>query len=307
MKKLMLIIVAVLIATAVVGVFWGNKRVTAMDLQFNVEDMPAHGITIVSPSDASFDGLMAIYQQRHPTIPIQELKPLSFFIKNTTSQTVVGYKINLECTKHDGSVITKSITDTTLWALTNPEEPGLKASIAKSKTVIKPNGILFQSLALPPEALDSSTGKSTLSPLEQKPLTGEIRAAAIELKTYSRITLKLAGAFLDDGTFIGADSRYYEQIKAQVDANHNLLREISDGIQSGRSNEEVFSPVAEAANETEIKLSHQSSPADLYKYSRRLMAIELMGLKKSKGDDKALERVNKMLSKAWPNLRRANK
>jgi hypothetical protein len=302
MRKAVPVVIILVIAVIAAGVFWNSRRVQAVNVKFNIKDVPEHGLLIISPSDPSFDNMMAVYLRSKPGVPLNDLKPFSIFIKNTSNRTVVGYTLKWECIKADGTVIPQIAEYATTWALTDVGESDFEAAMAEARTVIRPNAILFFSQAAPPELLDGQD----LAPTQPDPEQTELlRSLNSELKNYTSITVSLDGALFDDGTFVGPDSAgFFAEIKAQVDAKYDLLREIESGIQQGKSADEIFRHAEEALAGPDIELNPDSTTADHYNYNKKLYGQEILGIRTALGDKKAIERVRILLSRPWPELRK---
>lgn len=282
------------------GGLWINGRATTM--QLNKRDFPEQGLTIITAADPSFNDLIALYQQHHPNALVEELRLFSGFIRNDAPHAIVGYALKWECARADGTVVTKSDSVTTLWALTNAGGANQAAAIARAQTVIPSNSIMFFSLAAPSVRLDQMELNSAQPSPEQRELLRNLRT---EFASYASVTVAFDGVFFADGSFIGPDTiGYFADVQAQVTARYDILHEIVSVAQQGRPSSEAFSRAQEAADGPKIDFSHSLSVADRYNYYRRMFAREMVGIRRGQGDDKALERAHRLLSRPWPRLRR---
>ncbi|PYS88077.1 MAG: hypothetical protein DMF64_21400 [Acidobacteria bacterium] len=294
MKNRFYVVALLIYALTIVTIFsWSYKRVEA-EMRFNKKDLPEHGIFIITEADPNFEALISAYSRRHPQTPINDLKLFSIFIENSTDRTVVGYRLRWACKKTDGTIIDKVVTETTLWALTNILGPNTESALKHADRVIGPKSYRFISLAAPSESMTGQVSDTDQNSEE------ELQILKTELRNYTEITVNLDGLFFDDGSFIGTDNKYYGEIKASVDASNDVLKEIESGIQEGKSANEIFKSIEEAANGPDIRLSSASTSRDHYLYEKKLSAQEILNIRKYKGDAKAFEHVRMRLGRTWP-------
>jgi hypothetical protein len=300
MKKRAYIVMSLISALTIVTAFlWSHKRVEA-EMKFTKNDSSGHGVSIITVADPTFEELISAYSGRHPQAPIDDLKPFSIFIQNTTEKTIVGFKVRWVFTKTDGTTVDKVTTRTTLWALTNTLGADTEAALQRTNGVIGPKSYGFVSLAAPPESL---TGR-VVNLADQSGMREELKVLNSELQNYTEVSVNLDGIFFDDGGFTGTDDKYYEDIKAEVDANQDVLKEIQSGIQKGKSGDEIFKSIEEAANGPDVRLWSESTSRDHYQYVKKLAAQEVLNIRKHKGEDKAFEHMRMRLGRAWPVVRK---
>lgn len=306
--------------TLFAGMLLFGKGVEAVSVKINKKDFPEHGVTIISPSDTSFDQLMAKLAERTPGFPVEELKPFSIFIKNTGSHPIVAYKLRWECMKEDGTVIHKDTSFSAAWILMG-SGPEHEKSTARATTIIRPNSTWFISLNSDPLSLNGSVmnpkdlnrGHGIINDPEQynklvldsEKIAALRQSVAKEMAQYTNITIILDGAFFDDGSFVGRDGTgFFEAIKAEIDANKDLLSEIRNGLQQRRTVGEIFKSLEDLAAEPDVSLSPNSAPSDYYKYHKKEIAKEYLGYKRAWGEDYATKHALQQLNKPWPTLRR---
>ena len=286
-----------------VGVALRSRGAEAVNFKINKKDFPERGLTIITAADPSFDSLMAAYLDRHPDARtlVGRLKPFSFFVRNNTPQAVVACRVKWECVKADGAVIDKVTGLTSLWALTNTLGDKTEASIAHADMVIRPGTARFFSLAAPSESLDERH-VSDIRVEEKDEMLRDLRS---EFMAYTDVTVSIDGAFFYDGGFVGLDTTgLFDEVKAQVDARHKLLTEARRAALKAGRIQGAYEFIEVAANAPQITIRGRSTPEQHYLRERKLMAQELLYIRKNKGDDKLLDEVNLHLSRKWPTLRK---
>jgi hypothetical protein len=302
MKRVLFVgVLLAALAVIPVGVVLHTRGAEAVKVKINKKDFSKRGLSIVSAVDPAFDDLMAAYVSRHPDAPVERLKPFSFFVQNNTSQTVVACRVKWECVRADGTVIDKVIGETSLWALTNAVGDKTGAVITKAGMVIRPGTARFFSLAAPSESLD----EQPISEIRSEEQAKELNRLWPEFEAYTDVTLSIDGSFFSDGGFVGLDTtRFFDEVKAKVDARHELLDAVQAGTRTAGGMQKAFEFIEAAANAPRIKIRGRSTPEEHYQHEKRSMAQDLLNIKKYKGDDKLLEEVNLRHSGRWPALRK---
>jgi hypothetical protein len=319
MKTLSLVVLLLIsIITATTGVVsnnqpGSNQPVTNVSLQ--IKDLPEHGLSLVGPSDASFDALARALMQGRAGASVEALKPFSVFVKNTGKRAVIAYSVKWELTKADGRVATKSMNYVTPWAFA-----GLEKS-ARQGHIIAPNSAHFVSLVI-----DSGTGSQSVNfddvsnatgvslfkdndPFRQsqraRAQTAQLDKLNTELARSTAIKVSLDGAFFDDGTFVGPDtSGFFDKVKALRDAKQDLLRQIENSAKEGEAADALLSEMKALASSPKIRLGPNSTPNDYYNYHKRRYAAEFLRMGIATGREAASERALQSLRRDWPELRK---
>jgi hypothetical protein len=296
-----LIIVSAIILTAGLVL---SRSARAKNMKVHKKDLPEHGLVIIGPSDPSFDALLAAHLKGEPSEVIDNLKPFSFFVENRSNQMVVAYTVQWCFTKVDGT------NDCYVKALTNPralmDGDNLSDEMVERSEKIKPHSTRYFSLI----SLDGTGSLSVpASPAEVEQLRQGIRPDkgallrrySAELSKYSDITFTIDGAFFDDGTFVGPDvTGFFEETKAQITAQYDVLNEIAQGVSSpGKTKEDVFKGLETIAGQPEINLDSKSKYEDQYKYYKRFYAAEILQSRRYVGDEKALKLALRPMKKPW--------
>jgi len=68
-----------------------------MKVTINAKDLSDEGLVIVKSSDSDFNNLSLDFLKTHSIDEFDKVKPLSIFVKNTSSKTVVAHAIVWEC------------------------------------------------------------------------------------------------------------------------------------------------------------------------------------------------------------------
>src|SRR2546423_878240 len=319
MRKLIFILVTLVIPVIWVVSFFLGRGAQAVNVKLHVRDLPEHGIKIITPADPSFDGLMTAFQKKNPDAPIEALKLFSIFIKHSGNRPIVSYKLRWACMKSDGTVIYKESSYLANWILMDEGAFSHTSAIANAPKVIKPHSTWFFSQIAEPEPLEGGTENrqqsrswhltvsSDSGVIEQNP--SEARVLSLlnaELSRYTSITISLDGVFFDDGSFAGPnETGFFEAVKAEVDARHDLLVDIQKGIQQGKSADEIIRSleVLEAAPEVDIGLN--STPSDYYKYNKKRFAEKFLNIARHLGNTEAVQLLVKKLDRPWASLRRS--
>ncbi len=301
--------------------FTHSRNSQTMSVRINIKDIPEHGLTIISPSNSSFDALMSAYTKANPEVSVELLKPFSIFIKNTGDRPVVAYKLRWACTKTDGAVIYKDSTYSASWVLMNEVEGSIEQAIANVATVIKPHSTLFLSLIAEPQPMENQlqTNKqparlaaildkdaSRIQQLQQNPSETQIlNVLNAELTKYTDITISIDGAFFADGSFVGTnDTGFFETIKAEISAKHDLLVGMQDETRKGEATEEIFKTIGNIANEPNYEIGFNSAPSTYYKHYQRMFAEEYKNAEEHGEGNRVIQQAHKQLSKPWPELRK---
>lgn len=315
MKKVVFITLVVIVTVAVAtGLFIRSGRVQAVSVKtINVKDFPEHGLSIISSSNPSFDGMMNAYLRNKPNISSDVIQHSSVFLRNTGGR-VVAIKLRWEMTKPDGTTVTRDESQSTLWMLTHVTT---EAQVAQTNTVMQPNSTWFLSFVLPFENVDEVVNSTGANSSEESSLAQEddqlmgLRALNKQMAGYTNITVSIDGAFFDDGTFIGPDTTgFFAEIKAFVDARYDLVNELETAANLQKPIDEVFNSIAQLANQSETTRKPESmlnsTPTSIYKEAKGKFAQQVIGMRRrSEGDgNKATKLASELLRKPRVTLRK---
>lgn len=323
MRRAFILVFGAVIAVAVLfGLLWDTKGARAMSIKFNIKDMPEHGLTLIGPSEPSFDSLLAALMKGKPHVPAELLRPYSVFIKNKGKKDVVAYKLRWECAKRDGTTIFKDSSTSSAWVLMNWAGPDHERAVAEAGQVVRKNSVWFYSLKAPPQPMEATeedtdadggwhaiagAGEAAASPGRARAAeeADAIRLLNAELQTYTAITVSLDAVVFDDGTFAGPDtSGFLGAVRAEIDARYDLLREMQMGLQGNKKADDIFAAVEAAAAQPAVDIGPESTPPDYYQYFRKRYAEEFLGYRQSMGSERALRQALRQLDKEWTKLKK---
>jgi hypothetical protein len=262
-------------------------------IRVNKRDFPEHKVHLITPQDPSFD---ANVRRHFKNKTAEDLGPFSVFIQNSGSKMILAYALTWKIVRQDGQVITKSHGYSEPELLMGNEEArtrGAKHTTAIEKDDIKCFGWDSQ---IPPDdedasanqgaSISKSAGKAPNAALQNDPV--RLRALlAAQLTDATDITVSLDAVVFEDGTCIGSNSLFFQQLQAAINAKVDLIRELGEGVQAKKSDEALAS--IEAASEApDVEFSKDFSADDYYRFYRKLYAAEITGLTHSFGKVNAL-------------------
>lgn len=300
MRNTISVVLLIVAALAITSGFSHNaNKTTQTNAQFNVKDLPERGLTIISPSDPSYNNMLSDFLKGRSNPVIEAFQPFSIFIKNTTNKTMVGCMLKWELMQPDGRVITDKRDYIALWSLMGTAISG------QNDGVIRPNtAYLFTPsyLAVNQVANSNSGNSSAVLPTEMAEYLKQRRS---ELDRVINITVSIDGAFFDDGSFVGPDSAgFFAKIEAMRNARYDMLQEVKQRVQQRARNDEVFKYIEEVASGPKVELGSTSSPSDYYNSFKREAAQELLRGRSASNETQEIERVMRKLQKPWPALRK---
>jgi len=303
---------------AVVGVslaIYRARGVRAVTMLINVKGLPDNGLTLVPPSDPSFDGRVNALRRGKPSEMVDALKPFSVILSNKDPRSVVGHWVKFQMVRTDGS-------GTTYWAgglnprsLMDGGAPGVEpvsksmgfAVPSTSDRLISPVLSLTNDLGIGSGAI-SGFSRDTMSQMHdamsKKDIIAALTAANAELATYVSMTVSIEGAFFDDGTFVGPNADVFETQKAYIEARRDLSLEVQFALSHGKSYAEALQNVEEWANSSSLSTLANATPTDFYNYSKKTYAQDILRIRDSRSPDAAVGLALEPLRKQWPVLKR---
>jgi hypothetical protein len=314
MKKTILFVSSLVLTISMTTGFVLSRFTRNMQSRMNTKDLPEHGLVIIKSSDPDFDSMTAVWLQGVTSDEIETLKPLSFFIKNTGSRTVVAHAIVSECIQADGQRKSYRMTHANSEALTDPEEYFSALSRTNLDKTIKPGAArLFSLIPLPSTFMNAGgAGSGLLNTQTEQGVTRETKAETLQSSLQSLagctdITVSIDGVFFDDGTFVGPDTTgFFENMKAQVEAKLALRRDIAKKLKTGKSKDEIFKDIEDKANPkpSAPNLAKESNPAAYHDFFSRFFAMQILRYRKLYGEDHALDKAQGPKNRPEPVLRK---
>ncbi|MFL6215814.1 MAG: hypothetical protein ACJ74J_18165 [Blastocatellia bacterium] len=335
------IAVATALVSLLVGsgaMFWGKDKVQAMSIQVQVKDLPEEGVEIIAPSDPSFD-LRAASFLKGPDAFIDRVKSFSVIVENTGQRAIVGSRLVWEVVKFDGTIYRHYVgsanpriflggdqtIQTTLGAAIPPHSTrfiSLVGAAAEGEQVdLDTIELTFQGSQDELKQFKQSLNQGDREEAFNKSFIAKLRTEA------TSIAVSIDGVFFEDGTFVGENKTgLFEEVKAYVDAEFDLVAEISAAQKLGRTPEEVIGQVTgflmtTPPTETDSPLSDNQavkreqrsrrssfasaeSSTDAYQKYKTLAARTLLRKKENRGAKETIKEALELLKKPRVQLRR---
>ena len=213
-------------------------------------NLQAHGIEVVAPTDADFNAELQQYTGKYnEVIPLVDgTKPFSFFIKNNSSKEVVGIALRWEFVKSNGEVQKSNQIETSPGVLMGikPQDPFM---IGKT-SLINNNSHRFMSYFSDiAQQLLNVFKSNTYKRFEYKLSSEQAQNYISDVESRKRMIFKdvlNVSVFIDaiifnDGTFIGDNQSFlFEQMSAMIQARRDFIKKLREAKQSGKSDTEAF-------------------------------------------------------------------
>lgn len=300
MKKTIVVASLLIIVLSTGTGFIISRGTQNMGVRMSAKDLSDYGLTIIRPSDPDFDALAAEHLKDVPVEAVDNIKPLTFFIRNASRRTVVAHAIIWDCVDANGKPQRIKELHANSEALTDAEEYFAALPRTNLDKTIRPGGArLFSLLALPRSAgrdgpgvsVDSDDGTSLSGGGGASSAESLAHAASKLLSKCAELTVSVDGVFFDDGAFVGPDEAgLFDQVRAQVEAKLELRREIGARVARGERADEIFKDLElkASAEGTRNPLSI-TAIEDRRRHFRQFFANLLVLQGKAYGRDKALE------------------
>lgn len=296
MKKTVTIILIsffMLIAATITGFTWKSKHV-ANNVNIAAKDIPEYGLHLITPSNPAYENLATRLTHNQQNLTFDLLKPFSVFVTNDGKRTVVAYALKWELMKADGKVITLIKDNTTLWRLMGLNGPD------KDGFIIKTGSTLFAT----PTTIEV-TQDENIDVTNNPEVKTYLENLNVEMAQYVSITVTLDGVFFSDGTFVGPDSTgFFDRVKSTRDAKLDFLLNIKNGLQQGKSTEQVFEQIETVAKQPEIKGGPRLTPTEHYNKAMKEETKALLRMKNIVGSSKALNTALQSIGTQYPELRK---
>lgn len=265
-------------------------------VHLNVKDFPEHGISLIGPSDPSFAGLA----DKLPKTKAASIADTgSVFLKNTSSRTIVGYRVKWDCVDDGGHVSSWDVSNVVGWIFLHGEESDRRMALDRNDEVIKPNSTWLFSPNAPAIPLEGDGDEASLQG------TNSDSGVAQAVKTCKSVTAIADGIFFDDGTFIGPDTTdFFTEVKSQVDTRYEILRGVQRDLEAGKKASEIFKGLEKIRDQEDVTLGDHPTPEEFHTYFKIVFARDVLGNKAIWGADKAIEEVQVQLSRPWVKLRK---
>lgn len=312
-KTIFLSLLVILLVSVTTG--YVLSMVSNMKITINAKDLPEDGLVIVKPSDLEFNNLSSSLLKTHPIDEFDKIKPLSIFIKNDSSKTVVAHAIIWECINSSGERRPHTIRYIESLALTDgvlgPRSDEL------SNQTIYPHS--YQLLTLLPVSETSGggggggesirKGSDNVSSKEISEDDSQNKNELIRnqiLARCSEVIVSIDGAIFDDGTFVGTDTTgFFNMTKAFVEAKRNLTDSIITGSDKGKNAaQQKWQKITEIGEANLKSPPEGANSEEYYNYYSNIFAQEFLRVKKVQGEDKLLAQLKRWRGKTLPEIRK---
>jgi hypothetical protein len=287
-----------------------------VSIQINIKDIPEHGLTLIAPTDPSFEGKLSAMLGNKRNSLAEGLRAYSVLMENKGRKTIVGYRLTWEMVKADGTVSVRQAGGANIGDLMSKEQAGLENPSRPGGFTVKSGSVAFVSPAgsLSEEDNGTITGyamgsgdSAVLDQLRQQTKDNRypllVDTVMADIKEYKIFTVSLDGVFYEDGTFVGPDTTgFFASIETRVNARRDLLEEIAFAVQHNRSMDEIFRDIGELAGAAPPvgKLSQ----GDLYNIYKRMDAEEMLRMRTAMSSQKAVEVSLRQYRQVWPTLKK---
>ncbi|MDQ3743621.1 MAG: hypothetical protein M3444_04500 [Acidobacteriota bacterium] len=264
-----------------------------MGVQLSVQDIREHGLTIIGPGDASFDGMLNGARGNMSGVPLDAIRPYTVFIKNTGRRAVVAFILKWELVRPDGKANTRTDQYVTQYSLMGDGVSDSEGHAIKANTA----WLAFPGFATAQDTPIWDNGGPKVA--------AYFDSMSNDLAQFSKINVSLDGVFFEDGAFVGPDTTgFYGKVEALIRADQDLRDELETRRKSGKSADDVLTHVTEEAGKPKVRLGRNSTADDYYNYFKRSAAKELLEMRNLSGSEKTLEHALRPLKGPRPVLRK---
>jgi hypothetical protein len=319
------------VAVLCAGIFTlpGGKAKANDAIKLDLHDVPEAGLTLISTADQSFDQLLNDVVLLPGLEAFRErLKPYSVFVRNSATQTVIGYRIVWKVTNAAGREVHstyQSLDGPSLMEFWNqPTVPGgtRRSGIQPGSSQIvsllplphvTPVGATFAGgstgSSMGAAAGVSTTGRDQLQNLSPADRMAAMATRAIEGKIHelagsSKISVSIDGAVFEDGSVVGADETgFFSNVQTEMTAKHDMYQEFLNMLNAGQPDADVQARLAELTG-SKPGLGLSSAPDEQYKGFKSMFARGISLVWHERGREGALDFLNARLSHPWATLYR---
>jgi len=301
-----------------------------MKTLFNMKPLPEYGINLLGPDDSTFAQMVDILETANPDRKdeLEALRPYSLVVHYTDNRSIIAYAVKWDQITSSGELHpnTKTCVSSAVVGEIVPSTGSLPSHLSR---VIRPGSFWFCSpvhqlveipVNDPAKKVEFDSGMFTwhFSLRDVGNLTAFIQAmengeesllrklSHKQLANYSSITFSFDGVLFDDGTIAGRDtSGFYDKVKSQRDARHDLLMRVANGAGNGEPLENIFSEIKQSI--PQISDSQSLCTADAatqYAFYKKMYSENLLAMRSSLRDDGIVKYVLAELSGNWPEFHR---
>jgi hypothetical protein len=289
--------------------FYATERTPSMSTTIHVKDLTRIGLRLVGPKDAEFEQIAESFLGGSSADLQSTIKPFAVLVRNESLRAVAGYIVVWRVELDDGSIRTfpqAFLTPALLQGARSSEAPFRKYALA-------PGCTHFCS-----PVVGAPRGAYTYRQVIQEPTTDleeQLRQANIEfisvLRQSRAIEVSLDGAFFEDGTFVGPNSRkFFEQVRGQIDGERAVLEEFSRELKAGVDSSDILVQAGQRGAQLDPgSVSADADESQLYHYWYKMsfeLTLEQLREAKSPNDvRRTITRAVDLLERPWPQLKKA--
>jgi hypothetical protein len=235
-----------------------------------------HGLAFITPLSQEYEQeLKSKFGQDSNILKtyLGEARKVSCFIKNISKKAVVGYKVKWVMQREGG----KTFTHTDDMVLTGLFMGGEQLdSNGENVEAILPGRSRLVSY-VPPEAPS---------------------ARSMQKEKIINVTISLEGAFFEDGSFVGKDGRFFEQVEAEIRAKHDLLMDFKSHL-SGNEIDSFLKRIEARISDIHVQINESTTTEEFYAFMWKIYAQEILRVMKIMGKEKAVEVTLTPLQTPW--------
>lgn len=249
------------------------------------EDFSEQGVSLVLPNDPAYKSeLEKLDSSISSSAHLLALGTGTVLVKNTSRRAVVAFGIRFTKRSPDGHIATSDVVESQPSALLDLGQPGRYDR--QLGGLVMPGAAR---LVTPDGVVDSSRKVYT-----------HYRTA----RPWTIAKAQLDSVVFDDGQAIGPDQLgVIKSLKAHIDAQQDLMEEISDGLSHGELLHDVLQRIQGiASSKTDPRALTQSDPSKIYALVRQQYLDELSATEASAGDEVALRRLRQLRYATRPNI-----
>jgi hypothetical protein len=251
------------------------------------QDFSEHGFSIVLPNDPGFESELK-HLGFSTSVGAQRLRPFSVIVRNTSHRMIVAFGIRWT-KRHvqSGNVATSDGIYVQRFGLLDGGHPRYDGPL---EGIIQPEGSRFVTVV---GMIQKASELENLDP------------SLPDLSQWVFEKVQLDSVVFDDGDAFGADQLgAVKRLEAQVDAQQDLMQELSDRLARGEHFEEVLRNLQGAeSSKPDPSSQPNASPKDVYTLTRQQYLQELSVTEKNFGEDAARRRLRQLKYTTKPTIR----
>lgn len=306
--SIVLIFALLIVGILTVSFAWNQNTKTMKNLVVN-NNLEKRGITLIPSASSDFDTEIAASLRDNyesATLYVDAIKPLTVFVKNTSTKDVVGISLLWEIAKADGSI-------QIIPQAESAPEPlmGIKSRNPVTRgSLIPSNSSRFFALDNNIQSLVRSESEnliwkrpSSLTGEKIKQLQNYLPELQVEKQKMTseavNISVSIDGIFFSDGTFVGVDRNYlFAAMKASIQAQKDFTKEVRETVKVKKSAKEIFNWFESLASERPSFPDRFNDETEKFDYSYKVelyYSAKQALLKKQKWTESEI--IEKIISK----------